>query len=42
MTDRIRQLGPNPLKKEENGKKRAEAIEAEEEVTFRGRKPRKG
>lgn len=45
MTERIRQLGPNPLKdKEKNGKpKLLKAIEdgTEEEVGFRGRKIKK-
>jgi coenzyme F420-reducing hydrogenase delta subunit len=48
MTERIRQLGPNPLRdeggrmKDETGRKSDEAVETEEEITFRGRKPRKG
>lgn len=38
MTDRIRALGPNPLKgKDEDGRKKAEEVE-DEEVGFRGRR----
>lgn len=40
MTDRIRKLGPNPIKTIELAKKREE-LEEEEEVEFRGRKPKK-
>jgi len=47
MTDRIRKLGPNPLKKDEGGtprvKDEVKALEEEEEeAEFRGRRQKKG
>lgn len=43
MTDRIRQLGPSPLKsKNGNGSAGHDQKEEEEEGSFRGRRPRSG
>jgi coenzyme F420-reducing hydrogenase delta subunit len=43
MTERIRQLGPNPLKNGNgNGAVDSQAQEEEEETGFRGRRPRPG
>ncbi len=43
MTERIRKLGPNPLKKDEGGRMKDEAkIPLEEEDEFRGRRLKKG
>jgi len=39
MTERIRKLGPNPLKKD-GGRRQQDEISFDEEITFRGRKPR--
>jgi coenzyme F420-reducing hydrogenase delta subunit len=37
MTERVRQLGPNPLKQAENGRQTAELREWDEDDLFRGR-----
>ncbi|GEM_PF-154201 len=41
MTDRIRKLGPNPIKTHEIVKEPEKANGEEEEIDFRGRKPKK-
>lgn len=39
MTERIRKLGPNPLKKHD-GTRQMDEVAYDEEISFRGRKPR--
>jgi hypothetical protein len=40
MTERIRKLGPNPLKRQDQSTYRPEESDADEDTSYRGRRPK--